>query len=135
MLAVLVPPYHYFHISPKDDADALPLEEALKSIRIAFPDHETDEAAALKDAKHRHECLVALKAPKEIIAVYENPRIVRVRITEGWCIGAYLEFDLWEKKGFYAYPKPDDDFLAPCESLATKVAELLGYEVALEEYD
>ena len=130
-----MPPHHYFDVSPKHDAEAFSLQEALALICLGFPEHEVDEAAALENARRRHECLVALNAPQEIIAAYENPKVARVRITEGWCNGAYLEFDLWDKQGFFAYPNPEEDDLPTCEHLAEKVAELLGYEVNLEEYD
>ncbi|MHA3774193.1 hypothetical protein ACXR0O_21915 [Verrucomicrobiota bacterium sgz303538] len=130
-----MPAYCYFEIAPSVEAATVPFDEALSIIRIAFPEHELDESAAINDAKHRHSCLVALNAPKEITALYENPRVIRIRITDDWCDGAYLEFDLWDKQGILAYPRPDEECLNRCQTLARKLAEVLGYDCSIEEYD
>jgi hypothetical protein len=124
----------FFDISPGQEAEAHSLERAVELIREAFPHFESDPAAALLDAKRRRTALLAVNAPKEIVAIYENPKVTRVRVTTDWSEGVHLEFDLWDRMGIQAYPKPPDSF-HECEVLAGKLAEVLGYSCSTEEYD
>jgi hypothetical protein len=95
------PPYHYFDVGPTHADQALFLEDALERIRMAFPQRELDEDAALEHAKRRHECLLALNSPKELLDLYTNPHVIRAFVTEDWCASYFIEFDLWDKQGIH----------------------------------
>ena len=104
--------------------------------RVCTFEHvEENEQEAIDDAKKRHHALLACKAPREVLALYENPCVTRVRVntaeSEGYCI----EFDLWDKQGIMVYPRPDENRLEFCEALARKLAVALNYELTVEEYD
>ncbi len=126
--------HQFYEVNPEQEGRAHSLDRAVEMITSAFPEVEFDPAAALIDADKRRASLVALGAPEKIVAAYENPRVTRIRLTEDWCDGAYVEFDLWDGQGILVYPKPEEAS-QECEVLAKKLAMVLGYTCSTEEYD
>lgn len=134
--------YHYFDVSPPEGVSALTLESALDIIKSQFSEIEEDEQAAIDNAKARHDALSALsadprydKVPQEIIDIYADPKVTRIRIPDTSMVGYYVEFDLWDCQGISVYPKPDEDRLAESQVIAQKLADALSYELKVEVYD
>ncbi len=127
--------YRYFDLDPGSPLSGRPLEEALSIVRSLFDDVREDADAAVADAKRRHRALSNLGAPPELVAMYADPKVVRIRAFDAVSGGYSIEFDLWDKQGVLAYPKPDENCFAICERLAQKLADALGYSLAVEEYD
>ena len=129
--------YHYFELSPpdNDDASVLAFDDALAAILNHFDNAAIDDDSATENARKRHNALQKLVAPQEMTDLYKNPKVTRVRITNPNLDGHYIEFDLWDRQGVMVYAKPDESKLADCEMLARELATVLGYDLAVEEYD
>ena len=126
--------YPYFDLGPKNNEAALDLESALSAIVAAFPQAEIDELTAAEEAKKRAAALAEAGAPPDLVAMYEEPRVVRVRVTGIGFKGAHLQFDLWDCQGIIAHPDPPEE-TATCEELAKRMASVLGYTFSIAEYD
>lgn len=127
--------YRYFDLAPTSPMGSYLLDDALSIVRPLFEQVGEDEAAAVEDAKRRHRALSKIGAPAEVVALYADPRVTRIRASDSTSEGYYIEFDLWDKQGILAYPKPDENRLDICERLARKLADALGYRLTVEEYD
>jgi len=127
--------YHYFDVSPPEGMSALSLESALEIIESAFDEFEQDDQAALDNAKLRHDSLAALNAPQQIIDLYVNPNVTRIRIPDAGMPGYYIEFDLWDGQGISVYPKPDEERLGESQAIAQTLADALSYNLKVEVYD
>ncbi|EMI28688.1 MULTISPECIES: hypothetical protein [Rhodopirellula] len=125
--------YYFYDISPADDADCLSIDDVVTRVADTFPRHEISAEEAQSDAKKRLAALEGLNAPEEICRIYREGKPVRCRIAEPDA-KEYLEFDVWENQGIQVYPYPKDVENC-CLPLAHKLAELLGYRLACEEYD
>ena len=127
--------YHYFALDPRPSEEALTLAQALPIVRRTFERVEENESEATDNANRRHRVLVACNAPREVLALYENPCVTRVRASTSESEGYFIEFDLWDKQGIMVYPHPDENRLDLCEALSQRLAEALNYTLAVEEYD
>ena len=130
---IAVATYYFYDISPADDASCLTIDEIVIRVADAFPRHEISADEAQADAKKRLAALERLSAPEEILRIYRDGKPVRCRIAEPDA-DEYLEFDVWENQGMHVYPYPKDVENC-CLPLATKLADLLGYQLSCEEYD
>ena len=104
-------------------------------MRSSFDNVHEDADAPVEDAKRRHRALANVGAPPEVLALYADPKVVRIRAADADSAGYSIEFDLWDKQGVMAYPKPDESRFDVCERLAQKLADVLGYRLAVEESD
>ena len=127
--------YRYFDIAPASPAGGYRLDEALSIVRTVFEQVHEDPGAAVEDANRRHRALSKIGAPANVVALYASPRVTRIRASDSASEGYFIEFDLWDKQGIIAHPKPDANRFDVCERLARKLADALGYRLAVEEYD
>lgn len=127
--------YRYFDLDAGGPLDGRSLDEALSIVRSLFDDVREDADAAVADAQRRHRALSNLGAPAEVVALYADPKVVRIRAADADSAGYSIEFDLWDKQGVMAYPKPDEGRFDICQRLAQKLADALGYNLAVDEYD
>ncbi|WP_442506509.1 hypothetical protein SH528x_005357 [Novipirellula sp. SH528] len=125
--------YYFYDISPVEDSDCLTIDEIVTRVADAFPRHEISADEARADARKRLGALEGLNAPEQVLRIYRDGKPVRCRIAESDS-DEYLEFDVWENQGMHVQPYPKDVENC-CLSLATKLAELLGYQLASEVYD
>jgi hypothetical protein len=127
--------YRYFDLDPGSPLGGRPLDEALAIVRSTFDHVHEDADAAVADATRRHRALANLGAPPEILALYADPNVVRIRASDNDSAECSIEFDLWDGQGVMAYPKPDETCFEACERLAQKLADALGYSLSVEECD
>ncbi len=122
----------YYDFTPKDGEPALPRDEILARVVVAFPCSRFDRGAAVAEAADRLKHLTALNAPEEILACYREPNVVRCWVGDT-DPEACLEFDVWEGKEMTVYAEPEDS--PACEGLLQKLASVLNYHYVREEYD
>ena len=127
--------YRYFHLDAGSRLGGRPLEEAIAIVRSSFGDVREDADAAVADANRRHRALAKLGAPAEMVALYADPKVVRIRVADADSDGYFIEFDLWDRQGVMAYPRPDERRFDLCQRLAQKLSDALGYGLSIEEYD
>src|SRR5689334_13553455 len=119
--------YRYFDLDAGTLLGGRPLDEALSIVRALFDQVNEDADAAVEDAKRRHRALAKYGAPAELVALYAEPKVVRIRVADSNSAGYHIQFDLWDKQGILAYPKPDEARMDVCEQLARKLADAFGY--------
>lgn len=131
----MVESYRYFDLNPGTSFGGRPLDEALAIVQSLFDEVREDKNAAVEDAKRRHRALAKYGAPAELVALYADPQVVRIRAADADSAGHFIQFDLWDKQGIIAHPKPDEARMDVCERLARKLADGLGYALSIETYD
>jgi len=125
--------YYYYDMAPPEGVNCLSLDEVLTRVADAFPRHEFSPEEAREDAARRLAALEKLGAPEPILESYREGNPVRCRIADPDA-EEYLEFDVWEGQGMLVHPHPKD-VRDSCAELAKRLANVLGYNLTLEEYD